>query len=105
MNNRLHVQQKLTASLVSKVCSSVAVEPELQQLTGEKLQGGFANRNNGARVDVAADGFWGSGKDWTFLLDIRVYNPYAVANRRTSLSSTNKRHKNIMRRRGHTVNA
>ena len=36
--------QELTASLVSEVCSNVAVEPELQQLTGEKLQGSAANR-------------------------------------------------------------
>ena len=47
----------LTASLLSEVCSSMAVEPELQQLIGEKLHGGTVNRNNDARVDVAADGF------------------------------------------------
>ena len=80
-------------SLVSEVCSNVAVEPELQQLTGEKLQGGFANRDNGARVDVAANGFWGPGRERTFL-DIRVFNPYPSANKKSSLSLTYRRHEN-----------
>ena len=47
----------LARSLVSEVCSSVAVEPYLQQLVSEKLHGGSAIRRNGALVDVAADGF------------------------------------------------
>ena len=75
----------------------MAVEPELQQLTGEKLHGASVNRDKGARVDVAADGFWGSAKERTFL-DIRVFNPYAPANRRTSLSSTYRRHENEKKR-------
>ena len=55
------------------------------------------NRDNGVRLDVAADGLWGSAKEWTFL-DIRVFNPYAPANRRTSLSSTYRRHENEKKR-------
>ena len=57
----------------------MAVEPELQKLAGEKLHGGSANRDSGARVDVAANGFWGPGKERTFL-DIRVFNLYAPVN-------------------------
>ena len=41
-----------------EVCSNVVVEPELQQLSGVVLQGNIANRDNGARLDIAADGFW-----------------------------------------------
>ena len=46
---------------------------------------------------VAADGFWGSGKERTFV-DIQVFNPYAPANRGTSLSSTYRRHENEKKR-------
>ena len=59
--------REITASLVSDVCTNVTVEPELQRLTSEKLHDASVNRDNGTRVDVAADGFWGSAKEWTFL--------------------------------------
>ena len=36
--------QDLTASLVSEVCSNVAVEPHLQPLTGEEFDGASATR-------------------------------------------------------------
>ena len=85
--------------MVSEVCSSVAVEPDLQQLlvSREIFHSGSGNWNNGARVDVATDGFWGSGKERTFL-DIQVFNPNASGNRRTSLSSTYKWHENEKKR-------
>ena len=47
-------------------------EPEKQQLIIEKLHDASVNRDNGARVDVAADGFWGSVKERTFI-DIWVF--------------------------------
>ena len=56
----------LTASMLSEVCSNVSIEPALQELSGETLLGNSANRNSGARVDVAADGFWGRGRERTF---------------------------------------
>ena len=56
----------IARSLVSEVCSSVAVEPDLQQLVGEKLHGGSAIRSNGALVDVAADGFGSQGSSRLF---------------------------------------
>ena len=49
----------LTASLLTEVCSYVAVKPSLQQLSGEELSGASANRDEGARMDLAADGFQG----------------------------------------------
>ena len=49
------------------------------------------NRDKGACVDVAADGFWGPGRVRTFL-DIRVFNPYAPVNKKFSLSSTYRMH-------------
>ena len=61
----------LTASMLSEVCLNVSIEPALQELRGETLSGSSSNRNCGARVDVAADGFGGHGRKRTFL-DIRV---------------------------------
>ena len=71
--------------MLTEVCSNVAIEPELQQLSGEVLHGGLASRDNGARLDIAADGFWGPGRERTFM-DIRVFNPFAPANRKSSLA-------------------
>ena len=70
----------VTASLLSEVSTNVTLEPELQPLSGEMFSGHSANRENGARVDIAADGFWGPGRERTFL-DIRVFNPYAPITR------------------------
>ena len=87
----------LTASLLTEVCSNVALEPELQHLSGEVLRGGSANRDNGARLDIAVDGFWSPGRERTFV-DIRVFNPFAPANRRSSLASTYRMHEKEKRR-------
>ena len=49
----------LTASLLTEVCSNIALEPELQHLSGEVLHAEVhaVNRDNGARLDIAVDGF------------------------------------------------
>ena len=47
----------LTVSLLTEVCSNVAIEPEFQHLNGEFLRGASANRDNGARLDITADSF------------------------------------------------
>ena len=46
----------LTASLVSEVCSNVAVEPHLQPLSGKELNfdGASATTDDGARLNIAA---------------------------------------------------
>eukprot|EP00731_Ephydatia_muelleri_P023412 Em0015g995a len=50
----------LTAALLSEVCHNVSTEPHLQPTTGEVMSGLSANIQDGARLDIAADGFWGS---------------------------------------------
>ena len=47
----------MVASLLTEVCSNIAVEPGLQQLSGEEFVGGFTTRDEGAQMDMAADGF------------------------------------------------
>ena len=55
-HNYLH---NLTTTLLREICTNVTIEPHLQPLTGEHLDYRIANREDNARLDVAADGFWG----------------------------------------------
>ena len=59
----------LTAKWMSEVCHNVGTEPPLQSLymSGESLQQKSVNKEDGARIDVVADNFWGSGKRAFFL--------------------------------------
>ena len=63
-----------TVSLLSEVCFNVSVEPQLQPLTGETFPLASANVEDGARLDVAASGFWGSCHQKAFL-DVRSLIP------------------------------
>ena len=45
--------------MLTEVCSNVGIEPELQPLTGENLTLCMANRQDEARLDIRAQGFWG----------------------------------------------
>ena len=81
----------ITANLLSEVCHSVKIEPDLQPLTGEVLSTASANTNDGARLDIAASGIWGGRYERTFL-DIRVFNLHAPSNRRSSLSACYRKH-------------
>ena len=47
----------ITAELLTEVCHSVGVEPTLQPLTGEQLSYRSANIEDGACLDVVAEGF------------------------------------------------
>ena len=72
----------LTAFLLSEVCANVTAEPVLQELTGESLHGA-ANRDGGARLDIAVDGFWGFKGERTYM-DVWGFNPFAPSNRKSS---------------------
>ena len=48
----------MTADLLTEVCSDVHIEPDLQPVEGELLTGLSANVQDGARLDIAANGFW-----------------------------------------------
>ena len=49
-----------TAEVLSEVCHSVSIKPHLQS-AGEAFRGALANSNDGARLDIAVNGFWGGG--------------------------------------------
>ena len=73
----------ITANLLTEVCRDVQVEPDLQEVSNEVLSGRSAITTDGARLDIAASGFWGGRHERTFL-DVRVFNPYAPSNRQTT---------------------
>lgn len=72
----------ITANLLSEVCTYVCIEPNLQPVTGEALIGLSSNTQNGARLDIATNGFWGGTYERTFF-DVRIFNPHAPSNRGT----------------------
>ena len=53
---------------MSEVCHNVCVEPNLQPLTGEHLSLATANREDSARLDVRASGFWELSQQSAFLM-------------------------------------
>ena len=73
------------------VCNDVCIEPTLQP--GETLTGASAITEDGARLDIAANGFWGGGGrfEWVYF-DVRIFNPHAPSNRQQCLASTYKKH-------------
>ena len=66
---------------------NVAVEPDLQPLTGEILSHRTSNNEDGAHLDVSAQGFWGDRHEHTFF-DVLVFNPLVPSNCRASLNAT-----------------
>ena len=87
----------LTANLLSEVCHSVSTEPHLQPISGETLTGASANVEDGARLDILANGFWGSRFERAFF-DVRVFNPHAPSNRQPQLATSYRRHENLKKR-------
>ena len=80
----------ITASLLTEVCSEVCVEPDLQSVTPDQLYGASANSQDGARLDVSANGVWGGRFQKTF--DIRVFNPLAPSNRNQAPAAVYRKH-------------
>ena len=65
----------------------------LQPITGEVFSGASAITEDGARVDIAANGFWGGPFECAFF-DVRVFNLHAPSNRQP-LTACYRKHKNI----------
>ena len=86
----------LMANLMSEVCHNVCIEPTLQPITGEALSVTSAITEDGARLEIAASGFWGGRFERAFF-DMRIFNPHAPSNRQP-LSTCYRKHKNIKKR-------
>ena len=87
----------ITADLLSEVCHNVGKEPCLQTMTGEQLRHRSANREDGARLDVVAENFWGRDRQCAFF-DVRVFNPFAQSYRTTPLAQCYRRNEMEKRR-------
>ena len=87
-----------TAAILSEVCTDVCVEPSLQSLSGETLTYATANREDGARLDVSAVGFWGGHHQRAFF-DVKVFNPTASSYCATPVASLYRRFEKEKRRK------
>ncbi len=79
----------LTATLLTEICNDVCIEPTLQPITEETLRGATANTQDGARLDISANGVWGGRQEKTYF-DVRVFNPHAPSNKGSLTSCYNK---------------
>ena len=67
----------LTATLLTEVCHQVCVEPELQPVDNpDEFPLATSNTQEGARLDVAMNGFWGGRSERCFV-DVHIFNPFA----------------------------
>ena len=71
-----HEIRDLTANLLTEVCHEVITEPDLQPLSTETFSLSSTNIQDGARLDIAVNGFWGGRHERTFC-DVRVFIPHA----------------------------
>ena len=60
----------LTATLLTEVCSQVATEPELQPVSQEEFSLSTANVQDGARLDIVMNGFWGEDQSVLLLMSV-----------------------------------
>ena len=70
---------KSEIELSTYTCHDVCVEPELQTITNEILSGASCNSQDGARLDIAANGICGGSFERTYF-DVRVFDPYSLLN-------------------------
>ena len=64
----------------------MCIEPHLQPTTPDQLSGATTNSQDGARLDVSANGVWGGRFQKTYF-DVRVFNPHAPSNKNQSPSA------------------
>ena len=60
-------------------------------ITGEQFTLASSNIEDGARLDISANGFWGGRCEKTYI-DVKVFNPHAPSNRTTSASAIYRKH-------------
>uniref|UniRef100_A0A1X7SJN9 Uncharacterized protein n=2 Tax=Amphimedon queenslandica TaxID=400682 RepID=A0A1X7SJN9_AMPQE len=88
----------LLVSLLKDVCPNVCREPSLQPLSGERLFHRSACTEDGARLDIAVEEFWGYQGRRSFF-DVRVFNPLTPTYRGQSLASCYKRNEEDKKRK------
>ena len=84
------------AKMMDTVAYDVRIEPQLQPLSGEILNLGSANREDEARLDISARGFWNQNEMAFF--DVRVFNPFAKSYMNSSLDALFKSNERAKKR-------
>ena len=72
----------------------------MQQVTSEHMAGASANTQDGARLDIAANGWpglWGGRHERTFF-DVRIFNPHAPSNRHNTPAACYRSHERVKKR-------
>ena len=92
-HNKLH---NLTGNMLREACRNVEVEPLLQPLTGEKLRYQTSIKEDNARLDLNALGFWRRGEKAFF--DIRVFDLVTQSHFNQNLQAAHLRQENEKRR-------
>ena len=87
----------LTANLLTEVCNDVRIEPDLQPVLSDQLSGATANSQDGARLDLSANGVWGGRYEKTFF-DVRVFNPHAPSNKNLTPPACYRKHEKEKKR-------
>ena len=93
---RHNALRDLTETLLREVCPNTSTEPSLQPLSGEGLELSTANRDQEARLDIRASGFWRVGQEAFF--DVRVFHPNASSYRSKTLKSIYRQHEQEKKR-------
>ena len=71
--------RNFAANLLTGVCHGVQVEPRLQLISGEQFQQVSLNIEDGAHLDIAANGFWGGRCEKIFLdVILMLLVPYSA---------------------------
>ena len=81
----------------SDICHNVETEPVLQPVTDERLTYRTANIEDGARLDIKAQGFWGKDEQRAFF-NVRVFNPFTHTYRNLPLTTCYRRNDQEKRR-------
>lgn len=98
VNQRHNDIRDLSASLLKDVCPNVCTEPLLQPLSGESFRLRSTSTDEGARLDISADGFWGHRYRRVFF-DVRVFCPLSATNMQKSLATCYKDNEEIKKRK------
>ena len=91
-----HEIRDLTTNLLTEVCHNVSCEPVLQPLSSETFQHRSAIRDDNARLDIRASGFWSHSQEAFF--DVRVFYPIASSNCSPTISSAYRKHESVKKR-------
>ena len=69
----------------------------MQPVTGNHFTLSSSNTDDGAQLEIAANGFWGGQCEKKYV-DVKVFNPHTPSNRSTSSKGVYRRHKMTKKR-------